>query len=99
MQNPTDTETDQVAGFVLVEINDLQTSSESDITSESSASELNSSLLDFSDGEKDGNESDNSDSVLSGNFQSFDWRSNNTPSAVCYINMPCLCHVIFIYLF
>ena len=82
MQNTTESEADQVAGFVLVEINDLQTSSESDITSESSASELNSSFLDHSDSENDEDESNDDNSVLSGNFQSFDWRSNNTPSAV-----------------
>ena len=99
MQNTTDTETDQVAGFVLVEIADLQTSSESDTASESSTSELSSSFLDISDDGNDGSESINSDSVSSGNFQSFDWRSNNTPSAVCRMNMPPPHPTMFIYYF
>lgn len=82
MQDTTDAEADRIAGFVLVEIDDLQTSSESDVASESSASELNSSLLEHTSSEDDESESDDAGSALSGNFQSFDWRSNNTPSAV-----------------
>ena len=85
MNDTAESEAGQTAGFVLVEINDLQTSSESDITSESSVSELSSSFLEHSDSEHEEDESDNTDSILSGNFQSFDWRSTNTPSAVCHV--------------
>ena len=59
MQNSTNADPDRVGGFVLVDIDDLQTSSESDITSESSASELNSSFLEQPENEANESESDN----------------------------------------
>ena len=79
-QDPIDTNTELVSEYALVEVEDLQTSSESDLD-ESSGSELTSSYLERSDDEST-EDSEGSVSVISGNFQCFDWRSNNTPSSV-----------------
>ena len=80
MHDSVNTDQESAAGFVLVEVEELHTTSESDLN-ESSGSELTSSFLEHTDDETTEN-SDESDNMISGNFQCFDWRSNNTPSSV-----------------